>query len=64
MYVTSRAGIQVLSPAGVHLGTIVAPRAAANVAFGGPGKQYLFIAARQGLYRLRMLTQGVARPGK
>ena len=32
--------------------------------FGGPGKQYLYIAARQGLYRLRMLAHGVARPGK
>lgn len=64
VYVTSRIGIQVLSPTGGHLGTIVAPRAAANVAFGGPGKQYLYIAARQGLYRLRMLARGVARPGK
>ncbi len=64
VYVTSRVGIQVLSSAGMHLGTIVAPRAAANVAFGGPGKQYLYIAARQGLYRLRMLAHGVARPGK
>lgn len=64
VYVTSRIGIQVLSSAGGHLGTIVAPRAAANVAFGGPDKQYLYIAARQGLYRLRMLAHGVARPGK
>ena len=64
VYATSRIGIQVLSPTGGHLGTIVAPRAAANVAFGGPGKQYLYIAARQGLYRLRMLARGVARPGK
>lgn len=64
VYVTSRIGIQVLSSAGIHLGTIVTPRAAANVAFGGPGKQYLYIAARQGLYRLRMLAHGVARPGK
>lgn len=64
VYVTSRIGIQVLSPTGSHLGTIVLPRAAANVAFGGPGKQYLYVAARQGVYRLRMLSRGVARPGK
>ncbi|MEQ1897643.1 MAG: SMP-30/gluconolactonase/LRE family protein [Vicinamibacterales bacterium] len=64
VYVTSRTGIQVLSPTGGHLGTIVAPRPAANVAFSGPGKQYLYIAARQGLYRMRMLAHGVARPGK
>lgn len=64
VYVTSRIGIQVLSPAGRHLGTIVTPRPAANVAFSGPGKQYLYVAARQGLYRVRMLSRGVARPGK
>jgi gluconolactonase len=64
VYVTSRIGIQVLSPEGKHLGTIVAPRPAANVAFSGPDKRDLFIAARQGLYRLRMLSRGVARPGK
>lgn len=64
VYVTSRTGIQVLSPGGSHLGTIVVPRAAANVAFSGPGKQYLYIAARQGVYRVRMLSRGVARPGK
>lgn len=64
LYVTSRTGIQVFSPAGAHLGTIATPRPAANVAFGGPDKQSLFIAARQGLYRLRMVARGVARPGK
>lgn len=64
IYVTSRTGIQVFSPGGAHLGTIETPRAAANVAFGGPEKRDLFVAARQGVYRLRTLTRGVARPGK
>lgn len=64
VYVTSRTGIQVFAATGQPLGVIVAPRAAANVAFGGPGKQYLYVAARQGLYRLKMLARGVARPGK
>ena len=32
--------------------------------FGGPEKRDLFVAARQGLYRLRTLTRGVARPAK
>lgn len=64
LFVTSRTGIQVFTPAGSHLGTIPTPRPAANVAFGGPGKRDLFVAARQGLYRLRTLTRGVARPGK
>ncbi len=64
LYVTSRIGIQVLSSTGGHLGTIETPRAAANVAFSGPGKQYLYVAARQGIYRLKMLSHGAARPGK
>lgn len=64
LYVTSRVGIQVLSSAGAHLGTIETPRPAANVAFSGPGKQFLYVAARQGVYRVRMLSHGVARPGK
>jgi gluconolactonase len=64
MYVTSRSGVQVLAKDGTHLGTLVFPRAVASVAFGGPGKQYLYAAARQGLYRVRMLSRGVARLGK
>jgi gluconolactonase len=64
LYVTSRTGIQVLSATGAHLGTIVLPRAVANLAFSGPGKQYLYIAARQGVYRIRMLSRGVPRVGK
>jgi len=64
LYVTSRTGIQVFTPGGAHLGTIPTPRPAANVAFGGPEKQFLYIAARQGLYRLRMHAHGVARLGK
>jgi gluconolactonase len=64
LYVTSRIGIQVFAPNGAHLGTIATPRPAANVAFGGLDKQSLYIAARQGLYRLRMLARGAARAGK
>jgi sugar lactone lactonase YvrE len=62
LYVTSRIGTQVLSKTGQHLGVIVTPKVAANVACSGPDKDY--VAARQELYRMRMLARGVARPGK
>jgi hypothetical protein len=36
----------------------------ANAAFAGPDKQTLYITAREGLYRVRMLAKGVDRLGK
>jgi sugar lactone lactonase YvrE len=35
-----------------------------QMAFSGPDKRTLYITAREGLYRLRMLSQGPDRPGK
>jgi gluconolactonase len=64
VYVTSRTGVQVFASSGAYLGTIVLPRVPANLAFSGPGKRFLYAAARQGLYRIRTLSKGVARPGK
>ncbi|HEY4264375.1 MAG TPA: SMP-30/gluconolactonase/LRE family protein [Micropepsaceae bacterium] len=64
LYVTSLVGIQVFDPAGKYLGTIKVPRQPSNVAFAGPDKKTLYISARQGLYRLQMLSQGPDRPGK
>ena len=64
VYVSTSMGVQVLSAQGKPLGTIALPRTPANVAFGGRDKKTLFVAARQGLYRIRMISQGVDRPGK
>jgi gluconolactonase len=49
---------------GQYLGTIKVPRQPANLAFGGAGKKTLFITAREGLYRLSMLSEGPRRLGK
>jgi len=49
---------------GEYLGTIKAGRQAANAAFGGPGKQTLYLTAREGLYRIKTLAQGPDRLGK
>ena len=49
---------------GAYLGTISIPRQPANVAFAGPGKRTLYITAREGLYRVNMLSKGPDRVGK
>jgi len=55
-------GVTVWSPAGVLLGRIRLPEACANVAFGGPKRNRLFMAASQSLYAVYVNTQGAA-PG-
>jgi gluconolactonase len=64
VYVTTLTGIQVFTGSGDYLGTISIPRQPANLAFAETDKRTLYITARQGLYRLRMLSQGPDRPGK
>jgi len=64
LYVASLTGVQVFDKSGRYLGTIPVPRQPSNVAFSGPDKKTLFITAREGLYKLRMLSQGPNRPGK
>jgi len=64
LYVASLTGVQVFDKTGRYLGTIPVPRQPSNVAFSGPDKKTLFITAREGLYKLRMLAQGPARQGK
>ncbi len=56
------AGVTVWSPQGKLLGRIRLPEVCANVAFGGPKRDHLFMTASQSLYVLQVLTQG-ATPG-
>jgi gluconolactonase len=64
MYVSTLTGVQVFDSKGQYLGTISAPRQPANVALSGPGKQTLYITAREGLYRINMMSKGPDRLGK
>jgi gluconolactonase len=64
LYVTSATGVQVFDRRGQYLGTIRVPRRPTNVAFSGPGKQTLYITAREGLYRIDTLVRGPERLGK
>jgi gluconolactonase len=64
LYVATATGVQVFDKTGKYLGTIPVPRQPSNVAFSDTDKKSLYITAREGLYRLRMLSQGPNRPGK
>lgn len=64
LYITTVAGVQVIDAKGQYLGAIKAGRQAANAAFSGPGKQTLYLTAREGLYRIRTLSKGPDRLGK
>jgi gluconolactonase len=56
------AGVLVFNPQGKLVGRLRLPEVAANLAFGGPKRDRLFIAASQSLYVLQVQTQGAA-PG-
>jgi gluconolactonase len=62
VYVSAPGGLQILSPEGKHLGTIVTPQHAHNMAWGDDGKT-LYLCARTGLYRMPLKIEGV-RPGQ
>ena len=55
-------GVTVWSPAGKLLGRIRLPETCANLAFGGPKRNRLFMTAAQSLYAVYVNTQG-ASPG-
>jgi len=64
IYIATVTGIQVFDRAGKYLGTIRVPRQPTNLAFGGQRKSVLYITAREGLYRVQMLSHGPDRVGK
>ncbi len=55
-------GVTVWNPQGKLIGRIRLPEVVANVCFGGPKRNRLFIAASQSLYAVYVATQG-ATPG-
>jgi gluconolactonase len=59
LYETGPGGVWIISPDAKHLGTIRAPEQATNVGFGDPDKKTLYIAARSGIYKIRVLTPGI-----
>jgi gluconolactonase len=51
-------GVQVFSPAGQRIGMIVLPEICANLCFGGPKRNRLYMAASQSLYSVYVGVQG------
>ena len=51
-------GVFVFAPDGTHIGRIALPERCANVCFGGPKRNRLFMASAQSLYALYVNTQG------
>jgi len=58
LFVTGPLGIWVWDPSGKHLGTIVMPEQPANLAWGGPDYQTLYITATTSVYRLKTRARG------
>src|SRR5215813_11180412 len=59
LYVSAPGGLWVISPEGNHLGTIITPRHAHNMAWGDADGKTLYLCARSGLYRIRLNIAGV-----
>jgi gluconolactonase len=51
-------GVHVFNPAGVRIGMILLPEICANVCFGGPRRNRLFMAASQSLYAVYVEATG------
>ncbi len=57
VWVTGPSGIWVISPAGEHLGTVLVPENAANLAWGGEGWDTLYVTASTSLYAISTLVR-------
>jgi gluconolactonase len=58
LYVSGPGGLWVISPAGNHLGTIIAPKHIHNMAWGDEDGKTLYLCARGSLYRMRLNIAG------
>jgi gluconolactonase len=63
VFVSGPGGVWIISPAGVHLGTLSIPEQPANFAFGDTDGRTLYLTARSGVYRLQLGGAGGARAG-
>ncbi|MGE5819037.1 MAG: SMP-30/gluconolactonase/LRE family protein [Deltaproteobacteria bacterium] len=62
LYVSGPGGLWIISSAGKHLGTIVAPKHPHNLAWGGEDGKTLYLTAQSALYRMPLNIPGI-RPG-
>jgi gluconolactonase len=59
LYVSGPGGLWVISPEGVKLGLIIAPKHIHNMAWGDDDGKTLYLCARSGLYRMRLNIPGI-----
>ncbi len=59
LYVCGPGGVWILSPAGVHLGTLELPEAPHNLARGDDDARTLYVTAMTSIYRIRLAIPGV-----
>jgi gluconolactonase len=59
IYESGPRGIWILSPEGKHLGTILTAEFVANVCFGDRDNKTLYVAARTGVYKIRVNIPGI-----
>jgi len=63
VYCTGPGGVWIMSSEGRHLGTILTTELPANLAFGDSDNKTLYLAARTGLYRIRLKISGMSPSG-
>lgn len=61
VFVTTRSGVEVFSPAGARWGLIPVPQQPTNCAFGDADHRTLYITAQTSLYRVRLAHPGLPR---
>ena len=59
LYVSGPGGLWIISPQGRHLGTIIAPEHPHNFSWGDDDGKTLYLCARTGLYRIRLMIAGI-----
>jgi len=62
VWTSAEDGVHCIAPDGELIGKIRVPETVANVTFGGPKRNRLFIAAASSLYAVYVGTRGVQRP--
>ena len=63
VYCTGPGGFWIISPEGLHLGTVLTTELPANLAFGDADNKTLYLTARTGLYRIHLKLPGISPPG-
>lgn len=58
LYVSGPGGLWIISPEGKHLGTVITPMHVHNLAWGDDDHKTLYLAARSGLYKMRLSVAG------